>query len=627
MVVPASVAVMLISFVSVLREEGCSVDRQRFYANLVVATLPLCGAILNSKRPKELKTVFEELEAWSSRPPSTTTRALCVLPGECPESGPVDEVVAGIAALGAWRDAGFPALSVVYQPVGLFAARLKAGESHLLGAIEVPALAGGFSYPFGRVVESLAPPEGVVSLPSPALTAVEAMVLRSYLRHTISFFHEDRKDAAKKLLAMPLPPGVRYDVLLVDTVVMEALRLPRADCPEVYYPTLIAELCRMQPAVPVALGGILMSAFSRLPAMDTECLFRFGALFAHHLSNFGYMWEWARWEDGVAPGTVTHLFLRDLLERCCRYAYPERIAKSLPEGSPLHTLLPPKAEAVLLTPPASSRAAGHPTGLDTHDRLLAMLTEKRGPEDVGQLVAASGLSQADQVELAFGLFLRAGRKTVTHMHNVMARYRDVIRGLVGDSAPLRARLVALTADFWRNSNQAMLFTVTRMLHLGIVDTVAITTWVFTKGQEARLQDPLPWEVLDLAVQATLARTESARLQVAGDRQALASGRDSAHTADYRLGLSESALATVLGEERQLFLSLFQRLVMVLQAPPPADAGPLWQAMVLGHLLRLGRRNITSIEPFKDTLKSLVFGNPNLPKFIRDTHQSFSGILG
>ena len=79
------------------------------------------------------------------------------------------------------------------------------------------------------------------------------------------------------------------------------LLLPASPFLQAFYSCLLAELCRVdsseksKPEFPKALGRGIKTLFDRLEHMDAECVYRLWCWFAHHLSNFGFRWDWDAW--------------------------------------------------------------------------------------------------------------------------------------------------------------------------------------------------------------------------------------------------------------------------------------------------------------------------------------------
>jgi nuclear cap-binding protein subunit 1 len=79
-------------------------------------------------------------------------------------------------------------------------------------------------------------------------------------------------------------------------VLGKILQLPNPERKLVYYGVVLMEMCKIQPdTFPIVFGRAVSFLFSRLDSMDVGCFYRFCDMFAHHLSNFGFYWNWNDW--------------------------------------------------------------------------------------------------------------------------------------------------------------------------------------------------------------------------------------------------------------------------------------------------------------------------------------------
>ncbi|KAJ3089542.1 Component of the cap-binding complex (CBC), partial [Quaeritorhiza haematococci] len=141
----------------------------------------------------------------------------------------------------------------------------------------------------------------------------------------------------------------------VETILLDLMKLPKSEEKGVYYATVLCDLCRTAPeSVPGSMGRALRVLFGRMDmpfvgademegegevegekamagGMDVECVRRLGDWFAHHLSNFGYIWKWEDWESYLTlhPHSARFAFIREVLERTIRLAYYDRIKGTL----------------------------------------------------------------------------------------------------------------------------------------------------------------------------------------------------------------------------------------------------------------------------------------------------------
>lgn len=74
------------------------------------------------------------------------------------------------------------------------------------------------------------------------------------------------------------------------------LTLPTSSYRLIFFSTLMAEMVRLNTRTfPLALGRTVKLLFERLATMDVECISRLWTWFSHHLSNFGFQWDWVAW--------------------------------------------------------------------------------------------------------------------------------------------------------------------------------------------------------------------------------------------------------------------------------------------------------------------------------------------
>jgi len=90
--------------------------------------------------------------------------------------------------------------------------------------------------------------------------------------------------------------GWSVDQLMAEVIFTEMFRLPKPEFKTAYYSSLLVEICKSFPdSFPTALAKAISKLYERLPSMDVECAYRFWTWLSHHLSNFGYLWNWSEW--------------------------------------------------------------------------------------------------------------------------------------------------------------------------------------------------------------------------------------------------------------------------------------------------------------------------------------------
>lgn len=144
--------------------------------------------------------------------------------------------------------------------------------------------------------------------------------MRSTILDLVHIFEVNRKETARMLLALPryfaegtFKPAAGAPVedesdkpvstlslesLIISTILNAITLLPSSPCKEVYYTSVIAELCKLSPntvAPPVGRSVRKLYSMLGMGGLDIEVIRRIAEWFAVHLSNFGFQWMWKEW--------------------------------------------------------------------------------------------------------------------------------------------------------------------------------------------------------------------------------------------------------------------------------------------------------------------------------------------
>lgn len=161
---------------------------------------------------------------------------------------------------------------------------------------------------------------------SPPNTA-NGWIMRSLVLDLTHIFEVNRKETARILLSLPqyLSAGtfkptaavaaadaadaesshekmpvstLSLESLIVSTLLNALTLLPISPCKEVYYTSVIAELCKLSPntvAPPVGRSVRKLYGMLGTDGLDIEVIRRIAEWFSVHLSNFGFQWMWKEW--------------------------------------------------------------------------------------------------------------------------------------------------------------------------------------------------------------------------------------------------------------------------------------------------------------------------------------------
>lgn len=396
------------------------------------------------------------------------------------------------------------------------------------------------------------------------LLGCDRLVTECYVLDISQFFAPTLPLAVDRLLTM-MPLKFRYDWIMVETLIGQMIH---GATEPLFSHALLSNLMRTQ----VKLAGLYFRAvdsmFQGIADMGPDARQRFVDWFAVHLSNFAFKWDWSEWvtaSQGLPDDHPKILFLRALLGRLVRLSYWARVEKSLPP--PLQEYMPPYPKPSAVT-----------------------VDETDGDAAVQQLLLTV-LSEATTFSL-----LKAG----------LVRHGKELRELAkSDDAKLK--LLRVLGLYWAHSEGQRLMVADQLLTALVVDQMAIVSWIFSEHSAGSLISYAPWEILHMAVKKTVDRTAFIRQQPQTDVVA-------------------TKLEKQLREEKDLFLTIFQKFAIVLEAYLEENRGQenSWFRAVLGQMESFVRRYSTTIQPIYGTLESFVFSD-DCDSRIREAYQRAKAI--
>ncbi|KAF9076688.1 MIF4G like-domain-containing protein [Rhodocollybia butyracea] len=391
--------------------------------------------------------------------------------------------------------------------------------------------------------------------------------VRSDLLAIIDIFEVNRKESARILLEYPkwtvpgtfkLKPGapppevenlVNYEwqleSTLLETMLGASLVLPDSSQKQIYYDSLITEVCKLSPStIGPAVGKSIRKLYSSLAdGLDVEIQRRFSDWFAIHMSNFNFQWVWKEWIPDLEL-VVQHprrAFMRRALEYEIRLSYHDRIVKSLPEE--MH---PPEAHTLPYQSPGPDFMYDDPTK-PHHDAAQSILNLFRGrakAEDV--ITQLDTLRNTLEIEVSDSenvnslirfittqSLLHIGSRSFSHLLNAIERYLPLLRTLAsggmtasaGAGNPeAKADILSASASFWKYNSQMVAIVFDKLMQYQIVDPTDVVSWTFLHvneidESEADLKAPLSlstfeWDLLRGALNKAVGRVSIARRKLA-----------------------------------------------------------------------------------------------------------------
>ncbi len=391
----------------------------------------------------------------------------------------------------------------------------------------------------------------------------DRLVVEAYIVEMMRHFCESPDFLAQRLLTLPVKAA--YDHILIETILGQLLQLPHPEHKPLFYYSLLSHLIRGPAAA--RLAPVLMQAidvlFQNVDRLDPECRERTMELLAFHLSNFGFKFDWPKWESvlKLPEDDCQVIFVRAVLARCVRLSYWARIEREMPSPQWV-ALMPPNPvpdPAVAMDPEVLAAVKG---GVTLRPEQLTL-----------DLLVPAILAQGETFSL---------------LKLVLRQYGSALRQLA-NSEEAKLQILRIVGSYWANSEGQRLMVADLFMGVLAVDHLSIVQWVFAE-HSASLLSYSPWEILHMAFGKTVMRTEFLRAQN-----------------------NPAKLETQLREEKDLFLTTFQRFVIVLEsylASSGALAGQenAWFKNVLAQMTAFARRYRRSVDPFVTTLETIVFSD-------------------
>ncbi|KAF9128208.1 Component of the cap-binding complex (CBC) [Mortierella sp. 14UC] len=618
----------------------------------VLATLPWCAADIHDRNPHDFEKILGRIEDYM------TAR----------EEG---DGVEGFEITKVFKDSLCPYVqeesltllwkqiqnlqkedwdvSILIRPSQTFDAVLGMSSQHELPTFSFPEHDASSSYYLPSPLLRIFLEEGEQASQLPDPYSISHFIVHDNLTDVLCLFEINRKECAKYLFMVQYsyvigtfadssappaaaaagatdmetdnpPAGWSVDQLLAEVVFTELFRLPRPEFKTVYYSSLLVEICKSFPdSFPTALAKAISKLYERLPSMDIECAHRFWTWLSHHLSNFGYLWNWADWSAALEQ-PFNHsqcVFIRETLEKAIRLSYFERIKEALPEE--FQKFIPSEAPG----PSWKFESPDHPY----HAMASAVLNSLRAKNSIEQIEQTlesmknaprlESLTANEREDFIRELFtecvLMLGSKSFSHVLNVIERYLTILQRM--NSTPeARLHTVKIVAQFWKNNTQFMGILLDKMLNYRVVDAIAIVKWVFEpEVWQNEWHRSFVWDILKNTLNKVISRVGQVKDKLSEVVKEF-NATPPTQTKEVVEGV-ENTLSIVNREQKEVFLIMYQKFVQVLQSQvrelessgQDVDDSRWWQ-IGLGWFLELGRRYSKEVTTFSTTLEAIVFSS-------------------
>lgn len=474
-------------------------------------------------------------------------------------------------------------------------------------------------------------PEGPVM---PGSHSVERFVIEENLHCIIKSHWKERKTCAAQLLSYPGNNKIPLNYHIVEVIFAELFQLPSPPHIEVMYTTLLIELCKLQPgSLPQVLAQATEMLYMRLDTMNTTCVDRFINWFSHHLSNFQFRWSWEDWSDCLTQDLEKPKpkFVREVLEKCMRLSYHQRIIDIVPAsfsvlspanpvciykyGDESNRSLPGYTVALCLTIAIKNKAS--------NDEIFSILKDVPNPnqdDDDDEGFTFNPL----KIEVFVQTLLHLAAKSFSHSFSALAKFHEVFKTLA-ESDEGKLHVLRVVYEVWKNHPQMIAVLVDKMIRTQIVDCAAVANWIFSSELAHDFTRFYIWEILHSTIRkmnkhvlkihkeledtkARLARQHKRRDSDDDDRS---SDREDGPLEEQIERLQEK-VESAQSEQKNLFLVIFQRFIMLLTEhlvrceTGGIDVFTPWYKSCIERLQQIFLQHHQIIQQYMVTFENLLF---------------------
>ncbi|KAF5917769.1 hypothetical protein HPG69_013606 [Diceros bicornis minor] len=652
-----SMVAMFENFVSVTQEEDVPQVRRDWYVYAFLSSLPWVGKELYEKKDAEMDRIFANTESYLKRRQKTHVPMLQVWTAEKPhpQEEYLDCLWAQIQKLkkDRWQERH------ILRPYLAFDSILCEALQHNLPPFTPPPHTEDSVYPMPRVIfrmfDYTDDPEvcsiycsiyKVIWFPfqgpvMPGSHSVERFVIEENLHCIIKSHWKERKTCAAQLVSYPGKNKIPLNYHIVEVIFAELFQLPAPPHIDVMYTTLLIELCKLQPgSLPqvvsfplfLCLAQATEMLYMRLDTMNTTCVDRFINWFSHHLSNFQFRWSWEDWSDCLTqdPESPKPKFVREVLEKCMRLSYHQRILDIVPPT--FSALCPANPTCIYKYGDESSNSLpGHSVALclavafkskATNDEIFSILKDVPNPnqdDDDDEGFSFNPL----KIEVFVQTLLHLAAKSFSHSFSALAKFHEVFKTLA-ESDEGKLHVLRVMFEVWRNHPQMIAVLVDKMIRTQIVDCAAVANWIFSSELSRDFTRLFVWEILHstirkmnkhvLKIQKEL---EEAKEKLA--RQHKRRSDDDDRSSDRKDGALEEQIErlqekveSAQSEQKNLFLVIFQRFIMILtehlvrcETDGTSVLTP-WYKNCIERLQQIFLQHHQIIQQYMVTLENLLF---------------------
>lgn len=409
--------------------------------------------------------------------------------------------------------------------------------------------------------------------------------------------------------------------------------------------------------MPQVLAQATELLYERMETMNVTCFDRFVAWFSYHLSNFQFRWSWEDWEDSLRldPEHPKPKFIKEVLLRCLRLSYHQRVVDSVP-GS-FRGFAPDKPDPTFKYE-ALPETENNMTCMISA-KLVNAIKAKCAPEEIQAILKEvpddEGSDQATCLRNSIFVqtLLNMGNKSFSHSFAAIAKFHPTLKTL-NETEEAQLSTLKSVFELWNCHQQMMVVLVDKMLKTQIVECAAVANWLFSREMVKEFTKAYSWEILHLTIRKMNKHVNKLSKEASDARKMINDESESdSEDSDMETGENknrngerkrhsnksgekpsedqveklEERLEAAQADQKNLFLIIFQRFIMILSEhlvrcdTDGIDFKTPWYRWTVGRLQQIFLMHHEQVEKYSTTLETLLF-TQDLDPNILDVFQQF-----
>lgn len=209
--------------------------------------------------------------------------------------------------------------------------------------------------------------------------------------------------------------------------------------------------------------------------------------------------------------------------------------------------------------------------------LTTALTQRCTPEEALEIlneISNPALGEDDEyinplkVEVFVTSLLNVASKSMTHCFASIAKYQPVLKSL-NKTEDAQLSILNAIMDVWASHQQLIVILIDKLMKSEVLSYSAVAIWIFTKANSGEFMKFYMWEILHSTVKRTVKTIKRCLKELEEAKEKLTQVNDdgdevSTEQITYEtIEKLEEKLDSARNEQKNLFLIIFQRFIMIL----------------------------------------------------------------